>query len=174
MTLRVDRTDAFGGASFATSRLRIPWTPQEGLFLFDQFGGATPFEVPLPEGLVARGTFPYVILSCHDTDTAFLAQKWFDRPITSWRLHGEVAVASASVCLTPRSIADSITGNGLADAEKLVNDAPDLWAQVALDGQPLLGVRITVGDGAYPLQIALDERGAPVGWVLELGVAKTT
>ena len=173
MTLRVDRSDAFGGASFATTRLRIPWTPEEGLFIFDQFGGATPFEVPLPDNLVARGTFPYVILSCHDGDTAFLAQRWFDRKIASWSRHGEVSVDSASVCLTPRSIAESISGNGVGEAEKLVHDAPDLWAQVALDGRPLLGVRLTLGDGRFPLQIALDETGAALGWVLELGLAQT-
>ena len=62
MTLRVDRTDAFGGVDFSTTRLRIPWTPDEGLFVYDQFGGATPVEIPLPDALVARGTFPYVIL----------------------------------------------------------------------------------------------------------------
>jgi len=174
MTLRVDRNEAFGGSSFATTRLRIPWTPEDGLFVFDQFGGAAPIELPLPESLVARGMFPYVILSCHDTDTAFLAQRWFDRPIASWTLVGEVGVDSATICLTPRTIAESITGNGLGAAEKLVQEAPDLWAQVALDGRPLLGVRVTVGDGSYPLRIALDESGAPVGWVLELGVASTT
>jgi hypothetical protein len=172
MTLRVSRTDAFGGAGFATTRLRIPWTPEEGLFLFDQFRGAAPSEIPLPEALVARGTFPYVILSCHDGDTAFLAQRWFDRPVASWTVHGELGIDSASVCLTPRSIAEEISGNGLADAEKLVLDAPDLWAQVALDGRPLLGVRITLGDGTYPLQIAHDADGEAIGWVLELGVAQ--
>ena len=54
-----------------------------------------------------------------------------------------------------------------------VHDSPDLWAQVALDARPLLGVRITLGDGAYPLQLALDAQGAVIGWVLELGIAET-
>jgi hypothetical protein len=174
MTWRVDRSEAFGGASFATSRLRIPWAPDEGLFIFDQFGGGSPLEVPLPDALVGRGTFPYVILSCHDGDTAFLAQRWFDRPIAAWHLHGEVGVDSASVCITPRSIAERISGRGLAEAEKLVHDAPDLWAQVALEGRPLLGIRTTLGDGSFPLQIALDAASEPIGWVLELGLAQTT
>lgn len=170
----MDRSDAFGGADFATTRLRIPWSPDEGLFVYDQFGGALPFEVPLPDALIARGTFPYVILSCHDGDSAFLAQRWFDRPIASWRRHTQLGVDSASVCLAPRSIAEKITGNGLADAERLVQAAPDLWAQVSLDGRPLLGVRVSVGDGSYPLQIALDQNGEALGWVLELGLAQTT
>ena len=174
MTWRVPRTDAFGGANFATTRLRVPWSPADGLFLFDQFGGAAPVEVPLHPDLVKRGTFPYVILSCHDGDSAFLAQRWFDRPIGSWKLGGELSVDSASLCLTPRAVAERITGNGLAEAEKLVQDATDLWAQVALDGHPVLGVRVTVGDGTYPLHIALDDLGAPMGWVLELGIAETT
>lgn len=174
MTLRVDRSEAFGGSSFATTRLRIPWSPEDGLFVFDQFGGAVPIEVPLPGSLVARGMFPYVILSCHDTDSAFLAQRWFDRPIASWLLHGHLGVDSATICLTPRTIAESISGSGLEAAEQLVREAPDLWAQVALDGRPLLGVRVTVGDGNYPLHIALDPSGEPLGWVLELGVASTT
>lgn len=174
MTLRVARTDAFGGADFATTRLRIPWTPEEGLFVFDQFGGATPLEIPMPDDFVKRGTFPYVILSCYDGDTAFLAQRWFDRPIGSWKKIGDVGVDSASVCLTPRSVAERISGDGLTEAEKLVQDAPDLWAQVALDARPTLGVRITSGDGSYPLQLALDPSGAAIGWVLELGIAQTT
>src|SRR4029079_8914055 len=141
MTLRVPRTDAFGGADFATTRLRIPWTPAEGLFVYDQFGGARPCEVALPDDLVAPGTFPYVILSCHDGDTAFLAQRWFNRPVASWKALEDVGVEYSSVCLTPRSVAERISGNGLSEAERLVMDAPDLWAQVALDARPLLGVR---------------------------------
>lgn len=174
MTLRVDRSSAFGGGPFATYGSRIPWTTAEGLFLFDPFGGRPPLEIPLPPSLVARGTFPYVILSCHDGESAFFAQRWFDREIASWRLIDEVGVDSASVCLTPRSVADGITGDGLATAEKLVQDAPDLWAQVALDAHPVMGVRITAGDGAYALRLALDADGASLGWVLELGVATTT
>lgn len=174
MTLRVPRTDAFGGADFATTRVRIPWTPGEGLFLFDQFGGAAPTEVPLPGDLIARGMYPYVILSCHDGESVLLAQRWFDRPIASWKLVHELGVDSASVCLTPRSVAERITGNGLAAAERLVQDAPDLWAQVALDAQPLVGVRVTAGDGTYPLRLGLDASGSGVGWVLELGGVETT
>ena len=174
MKLRVARTDAFGGADFATTRLRIPWTTAEGLFLYDPFGGATPLEIPLPADLVARGMFPYVILSCHDGDTAFLAQRWFDRPVGSWQLLAHVGVDSASVCLAPRTVAERITGAGLAEAERFVHDAPDLWAQVALDARPLLGVRVTLGDGAYPLHVALDGEGSAIGWVLELGVTETT
>lgn len=144
-----------------------------GAFLFDPFGGAKPCEIALPPNLVARGTFPYVVLSCHDGESAFLGQRWFDRDIASWRLIDELGVDSASVCLTPRSVADRITGDGLSAAKKLVQDAPDLWAQVALDGHPVLGVRITRGDGAYPLQLALDAKRSAVGWVLELGLATT-
>jgi hypothetical protein len=55
-----------------------------------------------------------------------------------------------------------------------VHDAPDLWAQVALEGRPLLGIRTTLGDGSFPLQIALDAASEPIGWVLELGLAQTT
>jgi hypothetical protein len=168
MASRVDRTEAFGGGSFATYRLRIPWTTGDGLFLFDQFGGATPREVPLPPQLVARGTFPYVVLSCDDGESAFLAQRWFDREIVAWRRIDELSVDSACVCLTPRAVAEGISGDGLSAAEKLVQDAPDLWAQVALDGHPLLGIRITAGDGQYPLYLAVDAAGASLGWVLEL------
>jgi hypothetical protein len=174
MSMRVAREAAFGGADFATTRIRIPWSPDEGLFLFDQFGGATPLEIPLPPELVKRGMFPYVILSCFDGDTAFLAQRWFDRPIAGWNLLCHVGVDASSVCLTPRSVAEQISGDGLVEAENLVQNAPDLWAQVALDARPVLGVRITVGDGSYPLQIALDAAGAPLGWVLELGIAETS
>ena len=174
----MDRSEAFGGGNFSTTRLRIPWTPEEGLFLYDQFGGALPLEVPLPDALVARGTFPYVILSCHDGDTAFLAQRWFDRPIASWKLLNQVSVAShgagASVCLAPRSIAEKISGNGLAEAERLVQAAPDLWAQVSLDGRPLLGVRVSRGDGTYALHIARDQNNEALGFVLELGIAEGT
>jgi hypothetical protein len=112
-----------------------------------------------------------VILSCHDGDTAFLAQRWFDRPIAGWHVQGEVCVDSATVCLTPRSIAERISGKGLAEAETLLHDAPELWAQVALDGRPLLGVRTTFGDGSFPLHIAFDEANEMIGWVLELGLA---
>jgi len=174
MTLRVPRTDAFGGANFATSRLRIPWTPDEGLVVVDQFGGAAPLEVPLPDALVARGTFPYVILSCFDGNTAFLAQRWFDRPVVAWELLGEVGVDSASVCLAPRTSAHRVSGKGLAEAEQVVHESPDFWAQVAVDARPLLGVRTTLGDGAYPLLLALDDASEPIGWVLELGIAETT
>jgi hypothetical protein len=174
MSWRVARSDAFGGASFSTTRLRIPWAPSDGLFVYDTFGGAAPIELPLPEELVARGTFPYVILSCHDLDAAFLAQRWFDRPITSWHLLAHVQVGRTTVCLTTRSTATTLSGAGLVEAERLVNDAPDLWAQVALDAQPVLGVRVTRGAGTYPLHLALDETGTPVGWVLGLGVAETT
>lgn len=174
MTLRVPRKDAFGGADFATTRLRIPWTTAEGLFIFDQFGGAAPLEVPMPDDFVARGTFPYVILSLHDGETVFVAQRWFDRPIASWRLLAHVDVDSSTICLTPRSIAERISGDGLAEAEKLVLEAPDLWAQVALDARPAIGIRITAGDGSYALQLALDAAGSALGWVLELGIVEAT
>jgi hypothetical protein len=173
MKMCVARTDAFGGADFATTRLRLPWGPDEGLFVFDQFGHASPIEVPLPDDLVRRGMFPYVILSTHDGESALLAQKWFDRPITSWQLIADAGVDAASVCLTPRAVANGISGHGLREAESVVQNAPDLWAQVALDTHPVLGVRITLGDGAYPLRLALDANGVGVGWVLELGVVET-
>jgi hypothetical protein len=174
MAMRVPRTDAFGGASFATSRLRLPFGPEEGLFVFDRLGEGAPLEVPLPASLVGRGTFPYVILSSFDGDTAFLAQRWVDRPVAAWQALGAARVSSASVCLTPYQVATRPSRDGLVEAARVVRSAPDLWAPLALEGGPLLGVRITQGNGAYPLSLACGASGEAVGWVLEFGLAETT
>ncbi|MCA9597842.1 MAG: hypothetical protein KC776_31235, partial [Myxococcales bacterium] len=81
----------------------------------------------------------------------------------------EVLVDAASVCATSRTTATSISGDDLVEAEDALF-AADYWVQTSLDGVPILAIKITVGDGAFPLYLAKSATGESVGWMLELGL----
>jgi hypothetical protein len=161
-----------GSPTLVATRIRVPWGATGGLFLFDQFGGAAPYEITLPEEV--EGQLPDLVLTELAHETAFLAQRWTAQPIASWRAVATLSVDSASICVTTRKTAQGITGEGLLEADDALQESETSWLQTSLDGQPVLGVRISGGDGDYTLRIAEDGDGSPVGWVLHFGIVSTS
>ncbi|MBI5496957.1 MAG: hypothetical protein HY904_18225 [Deltaproteobacteria bacterium] len=153
---------------FSVRTLPVPWRVPDGLHVFDQFGGGEPWEIPLPADLV---DMPPLRLMEAGPETIFLAQRFRQGAIERFEEVTVVDVDRASVCVTPRKIVEGISGEGLfeADDRLVASDAP--WMQFTLDSIPALAIKVSLGDGAYPLWNALDGTGRVVGWVLDMGQA---
>lgn len=161
----MDRKDAFR----ATQRIPVAWRPADGLWVFDQFGGAAPYEIELPDDVRHQRALPDLQLSMDEEgETWFVAQRWFEGDVAWWELVEEIDVDSASVCFTPRAIAEGISGDDLAAAEAALRASHAPSAQLSLDRHPLVAIRLTHGDGSYPLFMALDADRREIGWVLDL------
>ena len=115
------------------------------------------------------GALPPLLLGIRAEDTVFLGQQWLPGDVATWEPLPEVLVDAASVCATSRTTATSISGDDLVEAEDALF-AADYWVQTSLDGVPILAIKITVGDGAFPLYLAKSATGESVGWMLELGL----